>query len=100
MSLDDRAKMAEALDRLEQERERRIDQKVAEGKGIYGPPLVAACAESVASVTKEPRRDGQGREIFPDPANGRIEIIITGVPRAERDPDFRLPEQPKATDNW
>ena len=94
MSLDDRAKMAEALGRLEEERERRIDQKVAEGKAVYGNPIVVGWSGAADRVAV--RRDDQGREIYPRPNEDgeRIAVVITGVPRAGRDDGYQPPEQP------
>jgi len=97
MSLDDPAKIAEALEQLEAERERRIDEKVAQGKAVYENPIVVGYARVAERIANEVRRDAQGREIYSRPFTGRdgntqrIDAIITGVPRAGRDDGFELP---------
>ena len=92
---DDPAKLSAALQQLEAERNRRIDERVAQGKAVYGDPIVVGWA-GAAGVTNEVRRDGQGREIYPRPNEDgeRIGIIITGVPRAGRDDGYVPCEQP------
>ena len=91
---DDPAKLSAALEQLEAERNRRIDEKVAQGKAVYGDPVVVGY--SGAHAANEVRRDAQGREIYPRPLeNGeRIAVVITGVPRAGRDDGYQPPEQP------
>ena len=95
---DDPAKLSAALEQLEAERNRRIDQRVAEGKAVYGDPIVVGWPGAADRVANEVRRDAQGREIYPRPnENGeRIAVVITGVPRAGRDDGYQPPEQPAA----
>jgi len=78
----------ETLQRLEEERERRILEKVAAGQAVFIPPLVVG-VEPDAPVT-EGQRDASGREMYygtvkRDGAVDRTDTIITGVPRAGRD---------------
>lgn len=77
MSLTD--KEAAALERLEQERERRIEQKIADGSAIRVPlPIVHGNAAEVrARKLAMLREAGERREIFFDE-----DPIDTGVPRA------------------
>ena len=93
---DDPAKLSAALEQLEAERNRRIDEKVAQGKAVYGDPIVVGWPGAADRVANEVRRDAQGREIYPRPLeNGeRIAVVITGVPRAGRDDGYEPPEQP------
>ena len=78
----------ETLQRLEEERERRILEKVAAGQAVFIPPIVVG-VEPDAPVT-EGQRDASGREMYygtvkRDGAVDRTDTIITGVPRAGRD---------------
>ena len=91
----------ETLHRLEEERERRILEKVAAGLAVFIPPLVVG-VESDKPVT-EGQRDASGREMYygtvkRDGSVDRITTIITGVPRAGRDAEEaiqRIVEQAK-----
>src|SRR5262249_22452808 len=78
------------------ERNRHIDEKVAQGKAVYGDPIVVGWPGAADRIANEVRRDAQGREIYPRPnENGeRIAVVITGVPRAGRDDGYQPPEQP------
>ena len=78
----------EALARLEEEKERRILEKVAAGQAVFIPPIVVG-VEPDAPVT-EGQRDASGRELYygtvkRDGTVDRTDTIITGVPRAGRD---------------
>ena len=78
----------ETLQRLEEERERRILEKVAAGQAVFIPPMVVG-VEPDAPVT-EGQRDASGRELYygtvkRDGMVDRTDTIITGVPRAGRD---------------
>ena len=78
----------ETLQRLEEERERRILEKVAAGQAVFIPPIVVG-VEPDAPVT-EGQRDAGGREVYygtvkRDGTVDRTDTIITGVPRAGRD---------------
>jgi hypothetical protein len=78
----------EALERLEEEKERRILERVAAGQAVFIPPLVVG-VESDEPVA-EGQRDASGRELYygtpkKDGAVDRTACIITGVPRSGRD---------------
>src|SRR6516165_3838445 len=78
----------EALERLEEEKERRILEKVTAGQAVFIPPIVVG-VEPSEPVT-EGHRDANGLELYygtamRDGAINRITTIITGVPRAGRD---------------
>ena len=91
----------ETLQRLEEERERRILEKVAADQAVFIPPIVVG-VEPDAPVT-EGQRDASGREMYygtvkRDGSVDRITTIITGVPRAGRDAEEaiqRIVEQAK-----
>src|SRR5262245_10943462 len=98
MSLDDPAKIAEALERLEQERERRIAAKVEAGQAI----VVKLCAPATQDIAArkahklaELRSAGERREVIFNTL-----VFNTGVPRAGRDDDAatdNVPAAPNAT---
>jgi len=98
MSLID--KEALALEQLEAERERRIDEKVEKGGAIRvplpvavvgGPEEAGAAAESArAANLAELRAAGEKREIYFE-EDDAISVIVTGVPRAGRDDTYVLP---------
>src|SRR5262249_13665770 len=78
-----------ALTRLEQERERRINERIASGAAVRVLlPIVAGARESVdverARKRKldELRQNGEMRTVIFDQT-----VIITGVPRPGREPD-------------
>jgi hypothetical protein len=81
-------KEAAALERLEQERARRISEKIEKGEVVRMPVLIVGSRESIATVRARTlaamRAAGEKREIFP--ADGR-DPIITGVPRPNREPE-------------
>jgi hypothetical protein len=75
-----------AIERLEQERERLIAEKIEKGAAVRASPLVvgspdeidAARAREIAAL----REAGETREIiFGD---GATDVIVTGVPRSAR----------------
>ena len=81
-------KEAAALTRLEQERERRINQKIESGAAVRVLlPIVAGARESVDAdrarnrKLEELRRNGETREVYFDEV-----VIITGVPRPGASP--------------
>src|SRR5262249_45198252 len=98
MSLID--KEALALEQLEAERERRIDEKVEKGGAIRvplpvavvgGPEEAAAGGESArAAKLAELKAAGEKREIYFE-EDDAISVIVTGVPRAGRDDPYVLP---------
>jgi len=80
-------KEAAALTRLEQERERRINEKIESGAAVRLPLLIVAGAPASVDAEsarkrklEELRRNGEAREIFFEEIT-----IITGVPRPGRD---------------
>jgi len=82
-------KEAAALTRLEQERERRINEKIESGAAVRVLlPIVAGARESVDAdrarnrKLEELRRNGETREVYFDEV-----VIITGVPRPGRELD-------------
>jgi len=77
MSLDDRAKMAEALDRLEEERERRINAKVDAGNAIRVNLLATVTQDLEARKAQKRAEFNTEREIIFDTM-----VVNTGVPRA------------------
>ena len=86
-------KEAAALTRLEQERERRINEKIESGAAVRVLlPIVAGARESVDADSarkrklEELRRNGETREVYFDEV-----VIITGVPRPGREPDNTTP---------
>jgi hypothetical protein len=85
--LADPEKLAAALEQLETERQRRIEERVEKGEAVRVPPLsvVVGHPESVAAAIEafkaRLREGGEAREIiFDEPA-----VLITGVPRHGRD---------------
>ena len=93
----------EALARLEEEKERRILEKVAAGQAVFIPPIVVGVEPDVPAM--EGHRDASGRELYygtvkRDGTVDRTDTIITGVPRAGRDAEEaiqRLVERAKQT---
>jgi hypothetical protein len=92
-------KEAQVLERLEEEKERRIAQKIEAGEAIRGPVIVVGASESVDAAhgraVAELRKAGEKREIvFPKYETDErgelreaISVVITGVPRAGRESD-------------
>jgi hypothetical protein len=84
-------KEAAALERLEQERARRINEKIEKGEAVRMPVLIVGARESIAAARARTlaamRAAGEKREVVScdDP-------IITGVPRPGREPEnYRRP---------
>jgi hypothetical protein len=83
-----------ALERLEQERERRRNEKIETGQAVRVllPVVVGASASVDAESTRkrkldELRRSGETREVFFEEL-----VIVTGVPRPGREPaDYAPP---------
>src|SRR5262245_46550955 len=78
-----------ALTRLEQERERRINERIASGAAVRVLlTIVAGARESIDADSarkrklEELQRNGETREVYFDEV-----VIITGVPRPGREPD-------------
>jgi hypothetical protein len=79
-----------AIERLEAEKRRRIDERIEKGLAIReelvlvcaGPEDAATPPESIKAA--EVRKDSEGREIIYDP----ISIMYTGVPRPGRDDKY------------
>jgi hypothetical protein len=80
-------KEAAALTRLEQERERRINEKIEKGEAVRMRTLIVGSPESIDAVRARTlaamRAAGEKREVF----SGEPAVIITGVPRPGREPD-------------
>jgi hypothetical protein len=84
--------LAAALAELEAEKARRIEQKIESGKAVRVQPIVVGAPGSIEAERSRrlAEMSGETREIIFE--NGTeegepIECIVTGVPRAERDPD-------------
>jgi hypothetical protein len=78
----------EALTRLEEEKERRILERVAAGQAVFVGPII--CGVERDEPVTEGQRDASGREMYygtvkRDGTVDRTDTIITGVPRAGRD---------------
>jgi hypothetical protein len=97
MPIDDPNKLEQAIEQLEAERERRILAKLDAGEAVRGSPIVVGGLESIAAW-KQPSHDSGGREIVFGPDD--VAYIITGVPRADRDPEYcaRLERESKRAD--
>src|SRR5262245_32241504 len=81
MQLTDPDKIAAALERLEEERKRRVNEKIEAGLAVRVPLLATATqnlADRMADKMAELRAAGEGREVVFDPL-----IVATGVPRGE-----------------
>src|SRR6478609_7283290 len=75
---------AATLERLEAEKEARIQAKIDAGKAVRGPPIVVGIAnpkKDYAAVY----RDAAGRDVYPD------RLVVTGVPRSGRDDGLEVP---------
>jgi hypothetical protein len=80
----------EVLQRLEEERERRMQEKLSTGQAVLAAPTILGL--NPATPLTEGQRDAKGREVYHGIANkeggvDRITCIITGVPRIGRDDD-------------
>jgi hypothetical protein len=89
-------KEAAALERLEAEKNRRIEDKIQSGAAVR-VPLVVVVGAGPADVVKARKRKleqlreaGEKREIYFDET-----VIATGVPRPGRDDGYTLPEMPE-----
>src|SRR5262245_8590822 len=84
-----------ALEQLEQERERRIAEKIEKGQAVRGPVVVVG----VPPECYPPQGgDSEGREIYPAEP---ISVIITGVTRAGRDDDYQpIAEAASKSADW
>ena len=74
-------RFAAALERLEEERKRRVNEKIEAGLAVRVPLLATATqnlADRMADKMAELRAAGEGREVVFDPL-----IVATGVPRGE-----------------
>jgi hypothetical protein len=91
---EDKETIDAAIKRLEAERLRRVEEKIANDKAVLVPPRILGAPEPSRPRTK----DAKGREIYHGTRTkeGEIEFIdaiITGVPRMGRD----VPDEPRAT---
>jgi hypothetical protein len=88
-SLDD------AIERLEAEHRRRIDEKVERGEAIRAErPIVVGVADPKKDYAAV-YRDADGREVYPAEP---FAVIVTGVPRAGRDDDVETPTSEPSRD--
>jgi hypothetical protein len=90
-------KEAAALERLEAERARRISEKIEKGEAVRMPVLIVGARESIAAVRARTlaamRAAGEKREVVS--CDGQKQVIVTGVPRAGREPaDYSPPMSP------
>jgi hypothetical protein len=78
-----------AIEQLEAERERRIEEKIEKGEAVPVPPVVVGAPISVdAAIARrlaELRAAGEGRKIIFGLKPGDPQAIVTGVPRTGRD---------------
>jgi hypothetical protein len=86
-------KEAAALERLEAEQARRINEKIEKGEAVRMPVLIVGARVSIEAVMARTlaamRAAGEKREIFPADTDW---VIITGVPRPGREPaDYKGP---------
>jgi hypothetical protein len=96
-------KLGALLEELETERKRRLDARIANGEVIQMPPIVVGDLTSIADMKAELvgklRASGESREVvfghstFDDDGKeiDRPAVIITGVPRTERDRNYVAP---------
>jgi hypothetical protein len=96
----DKAIVAAAVERLEAEKQRRQDEKIARGEAVLVPhPCVVlgvatdeqAAAEVANMKAREVarlRKAGEMREIVFDEPPDKVTVIITGVPRCGADESF------------
>ena len=86
MSLTDEQRRA-LLEELEAEKRRRIEAKIESGKAVLMPPIVVGAPQSESRT-----KDDLGREVYhgrrtKEGAIEHLDMIVTGVPRAGRDPE-------------
>src|SRR5215471_18315171 len=86
MSLTDEQQRA-LLEELEAEKRRRIEAKIESGKAVLMPPIVVGAPQSESRT-----KDDLGREVYhgrrtKEGAIEHLDMIVTGVPRAGRDPE-------------
>jgi hypothetical protein len=99
--MDDKAIAAAAIERLEAEKQRRLEEKVARGEAVLVPlPCVVVlgvasdeqAAAEVGDVKAREvarlRKAGETREIIFQEPPDKLTAIITGVPRCGRDESF------------
>lgn len=102
MSTDDPQKLDSAIEQIEAEIERRLEERIEQGKLIRAmlEPVVVGRPESAAPALAKAKGDrlaeiratGDQREVLfefplsalPGEEPDQIEVIITGVPRADR----------------
>jgi hypothetical protein len=96
-------KLAAALERLEAERDRRLNERLEKGEAVRAPVIVVGAEVSIDAAHNRMidrlRAAGEKREIvcpqYETQEDGElreaIDVIITGVPRAGREPDNYTP---------
>lgn len=78
----------QAIERLEAERQRRIDAKIERGDAIRAErPIVVGVPDPEKDYAAV-YRDAEGREVYPAEP---FAVIVTGVPRTGRDDDVETP---------
>src|SRR5262245_33186647 len=89
MSLTDEQQRA-LLEELEAEKRRRIEAKIESGKAVLMPPIVVGAPQPESRTIE---KDDRGREVYrgqraKEGASEHLDMIVTGVPRAGRDPEM------------
>jgi hypothetical protein len=91
-------KLQAALEQLESEQRRRIDERIAKGEAVRVPPVVVGVPGAIdaerARRLAELHAAGETREIvFGHKADDGsvVDVIVTGVPRAARDSEHEIP---------
>src|SRR5262245_1062290 len=79
-SSDDPDKLAQALEHLESERAKRIEQRIASGDARLLPPLIVGLPETV-----KPEAGIYRGFVKEDGTFERVPFLLTGVPRVGRD---------------
>jgi hypothetical protein len=96
MSTDDeKQSLDDAIERLEAEHKRRIDEKIERGEAIRAEnPIVVGVPDSEKDYAAV-YRDDDGREVYPAEP---FAVIVTGVPRTGRDDDVESPTSEPSRD--
>jgi hypothetical protein len=89
----EKQKFAAALEQLEEEKRRRIDEKIAKGEAVRVPsPVVVVGVEQLTDALIERAKEdklaelraaGEKREVYFEA--DKPTVIVTGVPRTGRD---------------
>jgi hypothetical protein len=88
MSTDDeKQSLDDAIERLEAERQRRIDAKIERGEAVRAERPIVVGVPDPRKDYAAVYRDTDGREVYPAEPYA---VIVTGVPRAGRDDDVEV----------